>query len=644
MSQCGDQRRMGRCLLPAFVAILAVALPSLAIAQETVKPSFVVEGDHFALNGKPVQILSGEMHYARVPHEYWRTRMLMAKAMGLNTISTYIFWNIHEPHPGVYDFSGDRDIAAFVRLAQEEHLNVLLRVGPYSCGEWEWGGLPSWLLADPKMSTALRTTDPAFMVPVERWIMRLAKEIAPLQVGRGGPVIGMQIENEYGNFAGNYGAEKGYMPGMRDLFVRAGFTDSLLYTVDPFRSLPNGSLDDVVAGANFGTGVAEQGLTALAKFRPKQPLFAAEYWPGWFDLWGHPHETRPTDKQVEDLNYILSHHAALNIYMFHGGTTFGFMTGGRWIGGNYVADVTSYDYDAPLNEAGHPTPKFYAYREVLAKYAGEPLPAVLEPPPVIAVPGFAMEAATPLWAHLPTPRASENPLTMEAMGQAYGYVLYRKQLEAAVNGPLVLDEVHDYARVYVDGKLAGTIDRRLHQDRIDLTASKGSRLDILVENSGRVYSTKMMRGEVKGITHGVSLAGAPLTGWQNYSLPMEDAGTIQPDHRAGKSAPISGPHFSFAHFALKQTGDTFLDVSALGKGALWINGHALGRFWNVGPQMTLYVPGPWLRAGRNDVVAFDLFDASSEAPMLVGRLEPILDAPTPGATSTAMSAPKTAAP
>ncbi|HEY0309072.1 MAG TPA: beta-galactosidase family protein [Acidobacteriaceae bacterium] len=599
-----------------------------AVAQQaTAKAGFVVEGDHFVLNGQPVQILSGEIHYSRIPREYWKARMEMAKAMGLNTIATYVFWNVHEPRPGVYDFSGNNDLAAFVRLAQEEHLNVLLRAGPYACAEWEMGGFPSWLLADPKMKTVLRTDDPAFMKPVERWITRLAKEVAPLQLGQGGPIIAVQIENEYGNFD----HDKKYMLHMKEIFAKAGFTgaDALLYTVDPSKSLAAGEIDGVYSGVNFGTGNAARGLTALAKERPGQPLFVTEYWPGWFDHWGHPHETRPTDKQVEDLKYVLSHKSSINIYMFHGGTSFGFMAGASWTNNEYLPDVTSYDYDAPLDEAGHATAKFYAYREVLAKYVDVPLPAVPEAPAVIAVEPFAVGHATSLWEHLPKAVESKAPLTMEAMGQAYGYVLYRKHLAAAAKGELVLDAVHDYARIYVDGKLAGTVDRRLKQDRIPLNAKKGARLDILVENSGRINSTKMMRGEAKGITHGVMLAGAPLEGWENYSLPLEsgDVAAVKP---GTAETALTGPHFAFASFDVKQTGDTFLDVSALGKGALWINGHALGRYWNEGPQKTLYVPGPWLREGKNSVVVFDLFDTAGRQE-LQGRATPILNAPIPDA-------------
>jgi beta-galactosidase len=599
------------------------------------KHSFVVAGDHFELDGKPFQVISGEMHYARIPREYWRARMEMAKAMGLNTIAAYVFWNVHEPRPGVYDFSGNNDVGAFIRLAQEEHLHVLLRAGPYSCAEWEFGGFPAWLLADPKMHTALRTNDPAFMVPVERWMKRLAQELAPLQIENGGPILATQIENEYGNFSNDHA----YMRHMRDIFVAAGFNKSLLYTVDPSKALAAGEIDGIYSGVNFGTGKAQHAFEVLAKQRPGQPLFATEYWPGWFDLWGHPHETRPIAPQLADLEYILSHHGSVNIYMVHGGTSFGMMAGASQSTGNYRGNVTSYDYDAPIDEAGHPTPKFYAYRDLILKYTHEkPLPV---PPvaPVIAVPEIKLNRGQSLWPEMRTPVFAETPLTMEQVGQAYGYIVYSTVLPAAVAGqPLVIDPVHDYAQVYVhngpadlkaatplESELAGTLDRHYNQTTVNLTAQAGARLDILVENTGRLNSTKAMRDEWKGI-RSATLGGKPLTGWTIWALPMpenQDAGPVEYDPH-----PERSPHFHYGSFSLTQTGDTFLDVSALGKGLIWINGHALGRFWNIGPQQTLYVPAPWLKQGANKVVVLDLF-AGKQQRTLVGRTKPTLDGPTP---------------
>ncbi len=611
-----------------FRAVLVVlcgccALP--AVAQQRPAHRFVVDDDHFALDGKPFQIIAGEIHYERIPREYWRARMEMAKAMGLNTLATYVFWNMHEPKPGVYDFTGNNDLVAFLKLAQEEHLYVLMRAGPYSCAEWEFGGFPAWLLKDPKMSTALRTTDPAFMVPAARWIKRLGKEIAPLQIENGGPIIATQIENEYGNFSNDHA----YMAQMRDVFVEAGFTKSLLYTVDPSKALANGEIPGIYSGVNFGTGNAEHGLGLLEAQRPGQPLFSTEYWPGWFDLWGHPHETRPLAPQLGDLNYILSHNASVNIYMFHGGTSFGMMAGASQSTGNYRGNVTSYDYDAPLDEAGHPTPKFFAYRNTILKYTHQPAMPVPAVAPVISIPPFALTASTSLWDHLPKPIVSEQPLTMEQVDQAYGYILYRRQMPVALHGAkLHLDHLYDFAVVYLNGKQIGTLDRHYKQEDITLNSDGPAQLDILVENTGRLNSTKYMRDERKGM-RAATLDSAPLTGWQIYSLPMEST----PEKLVAVTIDtLHNPHFSAGQFTLKETGDTFLDVRGLGKGLIWINGHALGRFWNIGPQGTLYVPAPWLKKGRNEVTIFELL-SSDAAPKLAGLTTPILDAPTPAYAS-----------
>jgi beta-galactosidase len=584
---------------------------------------FTIEGEHFLLDGKPFRILSGELHYARIPREYWRQRLRMAKAMGLNTVATYVFWNVHEPEPGVYNFKGNADLAAFLRMAQEEGLYVLLRAGPYSCAEWDLGGFPAWLLKTPESQKALRSNDPAFLVPVERWLMRLGQEVRSLQIGRGGPILATQIENEYGNF----GSDQAYLTRLKDIFLQAGFTDSLLYTADNWRNIRRGILPGVYAATNFGPGNHEKGMEALAQLRPGQPLFVSEYWPGWFDHWGQPHQTRPVAPQKEDLDYILAHGSGVNIYMFHGGTSFGFMSGSSWTDKKFLPDVTSYDYDAPLDEAGNPTAKFFVYREVLARYAPGPLPPVPPGPPVVSISGFALNQSSSLWKNLPQPINTQDPQPMEHLDQAYGYILYRTRIPGPRNSNLELDELHDYAHIFLDGKLVGTLDRRLGQNSLSLRAPAASnRLDILVENSGRVNSQSIMRDELKGITRQVLLDGKPLRGWQIFRLPLSKIEDIQ--YRANSNAE-PGPAFFRGFFELSTTGDTFLDVHTLGKGAVWINGYALGRFWNVGPQQTLYVPGPWLRHGKNEVVVFDLFGKNGTAlPHLSGLSKPVLDATT----------------
>jgi beta-galactosidase len=674
-----------------FTTILALTTLS-AFGQSPQPPApapthtFIIQGDHFALDGKPFKILSGELHYARIPREYWHARLKMAKAMGLNTIATYVFWNVHEPTPNHFDFSGQNDVAAFIRAAQEEGLWVILRAGPYSCAEWDFGGFPAWLLKDPHMQTALRTNDPAFMVPAERWITRLAQETTPLQIGHGGPVIVTQVENEYGSFAQHDRTPpdptRAYMSHMRDIFLRAGFTASLLDTVDGGDELPAGGIPGVFTGVNFGLGQHQSQMDKLAAFQPNKPLVVTEYWPGWFDYWGHPHQTRRLETQLEDLDYILHRGDGINLYMFHGGTSFGFMSGANWNNNTYFSDVTSYDYGAPLDEAGHPTPKFLAFRKIFAKYACRPkdsaapknqnvipsgarsaqsrdprispvaaqttaevttgeacLPPIPEPPPVITIPPITLIESTPLWANLPTPIHSDTPKPMEQFDQAYGYILYSHQLPAAISGNLVLNELHDYARIYLDGKLAGVLDRRDKQSTLAITTTGPARLDILVENSARINFSPAMRGESKGITKSVTLAGQPLTDWQIYPLPMtwpttgndassrrERSAVERPPHFVGSATTVMGtPTFYRARFTLTTIGDTFLDVRKLGKGALWINGHPIGRFWSIGPQQTLYVPGPWLHKGANEIVVFDL--NPSAAPTVSGLPTPILGGP-----------------
>ena len=653
-----------RTLLTGVLLALAT-VPALA-QSATPAHTFTIEGDHFALDGKPFKVLSGELHYARIPREYWHARLKMARAMGLNTIATYVFWNVHEPTPGHFDFSGQYDVAAFIKAAQEEGLWVILRAGPYSCAEWDFGGFPAWLLKDPRMSTVLRTNDPAFMVPVERWITRLAQEVAPLQIGHGGPILITQVENEYGSFVQQDKAPPdpthAYMTHMRDIFLRAGFTDSMLDTVDGGEELPVGGIPGVFTGVNFGIGSHQSGMDALAAFQPGKPLFVTEYWPGWFDYWGHPHQTRRLETQLEDIDYILNRGDGINLYMFHGGTSFGFMSGANWNDNTYFSDVTSYDYGAPLDEAGHPTPKFLAFRKIFAKYAtcesgsGEAcLPPIPEPPPVVTIPTITLTEFTPLWINLPAPIHSDTPKPMEQFDQAYGYILYRHQLPTAISGNLVLDELHDYAQIYLDGKLAGKLDRRDKQSTLAITTTGPATLDILVENSARINFSPVMRGESKGITKSVTVADQAITDWQIYPLPMitlprlftaiKDAPNpsahapstvtsgrnLVPSYVSTMESPT--PTFYRAHFTLTTTGDTFLNVRKLGKGSLWINGHPIGRFWNIGPQDTLFVPGPWLRTGSNEIVVFDLAP-SNNTLTVSGLATPILDGPV---TDTSLS-------
>ncbi len=628
-----------------FVAVLALALAAPATAQAPaggaparavartpdagVKPAtgeaashtLTIRDGHFLLDGKPFQVLSGEMHYARVPRAYWRDRVRKARALGLNTISTYVFWNLHEPRPGVYDFAGENDVAEYIREAGQEGLHVILRPGPYVCAEWELGGYPAWLLADSAM--VLRGTDPRFTRPAERWLRRLGQELSPLLSTRGGPIVAVQVENEYGSFD----ADSAYMRWSVNALRRAGLGDVLLYTADGPEQLPRGTLPDLPAVVNFGPGDADSAFAKLVAFRPGQApaaLMAGEYWAGWFDSWGQPHHATDAAREARELEWMVGRGYSVNLYMFHGGSTRAFMNGangspGR---GDYAPQTSSYDYDAALDESGRPTPKYRLLRDVLARHSARPLPPVPATPAPVAVPAFELKQALPLAAVLPQPIRSERPRSMESLGQSYGYILYRATLPGPVAGDLVLQRLRDYARVDLDGTFVGFLDRRLKQDRLPLSAGAGTHtLDILVENTGRINFTKALRTERKGLDGEVTLAGRELTGWRIYPLPM--SAPPRPPQGGFVAMSPAGPAFYRATFDVPRPGDTFLDLRGWGKGAVWVNGHALGRFWSIGPQQTLFVPGPWLRPGANEVVVFDI--AVPRKRTLAGLSEPVLD-------------------
>jgi beta-galactosidase len=599
-----NDKRKPLCSL-VFLA-LAIALPGLSRAQAgntvtsgaaAVAPhSFTVEGGKFSLDGKPFQIISGEMHYPRIPREYWHARFRLAKSMGLNTVTAYVFWNEHEQRPGVFDFSGQRDVAEFIREAQSAGLYVILRPGPYVCAEWEWGGYPAWLLKEHGI--VVRSTDPKFMEPTRRWLLRLGKELAPLQIGNGGPIIAVQVENEYGSF----GNDHSYMEQIHRDLLDAGFNKALLYTADGPEFIPNGSLPELPAVINFAPGNARQAFEALHKLRPEGPFMAGEWWDGWFDYWGGPHHTTDAKSQADELEWILSQGYSISIYMFHGGTNFGWMNGANMDKTPYRPDVTSYDYDAALDESGRPTLKYSLFRQAIAKATGvtaAPTPAV---GPAIELPAAKLSQAVSLWQSLPQPVHSDHPLTMEDLDQAYGYILYRTTIAEPVAGDLVLDEVHDYALIYANGTLLGSLDRRLEQNRLHVDLKEpNTRLDILVENTGRVNFTVAIRGESQGITKQVMLGGKLLSDWQIYSLPMENTGKL-----AFRATDCTVPCFYRGTLQVDRVADTFLEASGFTKGFVWVNGQPLGRIWDIGPQKTLYLPGPWLHLGANDVIVFDL--------------------------------------
>lgn len=611
--------RLRRCLniVSALVLIAAASAPARAQAVPApARHTFRIQGTHFLLDGKPFQIISGSMHYTRIPRAEWRDRFRKARAMGLNTITTYVFWNVHEPQPGVFDFSGQNDLAEYIREAQQAGLFVILRPGPYVCAEWDLGGYPAWLLKN--RSLVLRSSDPTYMAQVQTWFQHLGRIIPPLLLQNGGPILAIQVENEYGSFDNDHQ----YMREMMDLVKQSGMNAPVLYTADGAEELPAGTLPELPAVVNFGTGEAQASFAALERFRPNEPHMSGEYWAGWFDHWGEKHHTADGAKEADELKWMLDRGYSVNIYMFDGGTSFGWMNGANSNGSNYQPDTTSYDYDAPIDESGNPRKKYFLFRDVIQSATSQKLPSV---PPEITRKSFAidtqMESAS-LWQNLPSPVHSSHLLTMEDLDQAYGYILYRTTLPAGAAEALVVNGLHDYAQVYLNQSLVGTLDRRLGQSQLQLPErSKSSTLDILVENSGRVNFTKVLRGERKGILGSVTVDNTQPTSWEIFSLPMTQPSTLRFQHTG-----CLGPCFFRTTMTVDEPADTYLDTWQMYKGEVWINDRPLGRFWSIGPQFALFTPGSWLQTGANSIVFFDMKSSGQDA---IGSVtEPIFDAKT----------------
>lgn len=595
----------------------AFSLTYLATMANTSR-SFCCGKTDFLLDGEPYRIFSGEMHYFRIPREYWRHRLQCARAMGLNTISTYMPWNLHEPTPGAFDFSGNLDVATYLRLAQEERLTVILRPGPYICAEWDFGGLPPWLLATSDIR--VRCNDERYLAAVRRYFQRVGQECAAMQWHRGGPVILVQVENEYGAF----GNDRAYMDAMVQLVREVGF-DGQLYTCDWANpaNLKAGEVSGAVTVANFGSRSHEQ-IPALQKLRPDQPLMCGEFWAGWFDAWGAKRSGNADPAPVlAEIQWMLQNNTSFNFYMFHGGTSFGLMAGANHYE-SYTPTVNSYDYWAPLDEAGRPTAKYHALRELLAGHqpAGQSLPAVPPAPhPVIRIPQFELAESASLFENLPAPVGIPQPVPMEKLGQSYGMILYRTDIAGLTDQELRLVEPHDYAKVFLNGKLVATLDRRKHEYKIKLEGVPNDRaaLDLLIDTTGRTnFGHKLL--DRKGITERVEYGGLTLMGWQAYRFPL-DADMLA--NLRWTATNISGPAFHRGTFSVDRVGDTFLDMRGWKRGVVWVNGHCLSRFWRIGPQQTVYLPGCWLRQDKNEVIVFDL-EADGRQP-ICGLEEPVLD-------------------
>ncbi len=580
--------------------------------------------DNFYLDGKPFRVISGSIHYFRVVPEYWRDRLEKLKAMGCNTVETYIAWNVHEPKKGVFEFEGRYDLVKFVRTAQELGLYVILRPSPYICAEWEFGGLPAWLLAEDGMR--LRACHESFLKHVREYYDRLFPLITPLQITEGGPVIMMQVENEYGY----YGDDTRYMETMRDMMLERGVTVPLITSDGPFEeSLSCGCIDGIHPTGNFGSRTKER-FAVLAPYAKGGPLMCAEFWVGWFDHWGNGGHMHGNPESPQDLDDMLDM-GHVNIYMFEGGTNFGFMNGSNYYD-ELTPDVTSYDYDALLTEAGDFTGKYHKFQKVISKYA--PIPKVeftteIKKRAYGKLTAVSQTGLLQNLENLSEPIVDNFPVCMEKCGQSYGYILYHSTLKHEQNIERIrLWGANDRANIFVDGRrvvnlydreldgeydvLAGAVkkaqdvnaapaDEEAKPQNEPVTFAKDAPIDILMENMGRVNFGPLMERQRKGIAECVQINGHIHYNWTMYPLPLDNIDRLDFDRDCTEGLP------AFYRFELEvdEACDTFLELDGWGKGCVFLNGFNLGRYWEIGPQKRLYIPAPLLKSGKNEIVVFE---------------------------------------
>jgi beta-galactosidase GanA len=603
---------MYKRLIIALFTVILLAVNAIAQKQNLKqnprtggKHTFALGTSDFLLDDQPYQIIAGEMHPARIPVEYWRQRIQMAKAMGCNTISVYIFWNYHESEEGVYDFeNGNHNLKEFFKLVLEEDMWLIVRPGPYVCAEWELGGIPPYLLRIPDIK--LRCMDPRYMAAAERYIGRLAEEIKPFMITNGGNMLLLQIENEYGSF----GNDRNYMFRLREVWKMNGI-DIPTFTGDGPTTymLEAGSLPGSAVGLDSGSSPAHWELAN--KMNPGVPVFSSETYPGWLTHWGEEWARPDTADLLKEVRFLMDNKKSFNFYVIHGGTNFGYTAGANSGGKGYEPDLTSYDYDAPINEQGKATPKYTALRELIGSYLpkGQKLPSIPYGIPAIEIPQFVLKPFTSVWDNLPAAVNSVQPKPFESYGQDYGFILYKTELIGHKKGKLTVTDLHDYATVFLNGTYIGSLDRRAGVNTIDIPASAvvNPVLEIFVEAMGRINFAQHLIDR-KGITDRVTLNGMTLMNWQVYNLPMDKKFIY--DLRSS-SRTVNKPGIFFkGNFPLNSTGDTFIDVSNYKKGIVWVNGHNLGRFWDIGPQKRLYCPASWLKPGLNEIIIFDLHQIS----------------------------------
>lgn len=619
----------------SFLRALAcggVSLIAAAVAwPQTITPSspdgqphrFEMRDEKFSLDDEPMLIVAGEMHFGRVLPEDWELRIKQARAMGLNTVSFYLFWNLCEPREGEFSFTGMTDVRRMLQLCQENGLWVILRPGPYCCAEVEYGGIPWWTAKYPDVP--IRTNDPTYVAWSRRYIEQVFRQVGGFQVTRGGPLLMVQMENEYG-MVGRGNNE--YLQSLQTIFRDVGF-DVPLFTCDPILFPPRDPAQVVPGVLRGRNGLRnERALEQTRNVIGDQPVFVPELYTAWFSGWGQPIATRfsATEDVVAWTSFLLQNDASFCYYMFHGGTTFGFFNGCN----EYLPVQTSYDYRAPVDEAGRTTAKYRALRELLTKYRdGEP-PPVPPDPKVVALPAIQLTDSAALLDMLPgepTLQAA-HPVSMEDLNQDYGFVLYRKRFPDGVHGTLKLRDARDYTIVMVNGRTVGEafVGLGLDSNKLDLDETGPVTLDLLVYNLGRisVITSAATQGRArKGLVGGATLEGVELLDWEMFSLPFASVTKLKPS-----STPPSGPTFHHGTFDISEPAGTFLDLRPWSFGVVWVNGHNLGRYWNRGGLRSLFLPAPWQKAGRNDIVILELQDAPS-SPEVTGTTNLIEEPPAP---------------
>lgn len=549
----------------------------------------------------------------------------MMKGMGLNTVATYVFWNHHETEPGQWDFTGDKNLAEYIRIAGEENMMVILRPGPYVCAEWEFGGYPWWLQNVPGME--IRRDNEAFLKHTKMYIDRLYQEVGDLQCTKGGPIIMVQCENEFGSYVAQrqdipLEEHRAYNAKIKQQLADAGFNVPL-FTSDGSWLFEGGSTPGALPTAN-GEGDIENLKKTVNQYHGGQgPYMVAEFYPGWLSHWAEPFPQINASDIARQTEKYLQNDVSFNVYMVHGGTNFGFTSGANYDKKRDIQpDLTSYDYDAPISEAGWVTPKYDSIRTVIKKYVKYEVPDAPAPIPVIEIPSIKLDKVADVlgYAERMKPVTHSDPMTFEELKQGYGYVLYTRRFNQPISGTLEITGLRDYAVVYVDGEKVGVLNRNTQTYSMEIEVPFNATLQILVENMGRINYGSEIVHNTKGIISPVTIAGKEITGgWAMYKLPMDQAPELDKLPRnlvytsgsaqAGKLKDC--PVVYEGTFTLENTGDTFIDMEEWGKGIIFINGINIGRYWQVGPQQTLYIPGVWLKKGENKIV---IFEQLNEAP------------------------------